>query len=163
MIGLWIVSTLVVAVATLFAWIAIHEYSHLIGLKLQPVKILRYAIFPYPHKYKDKFYWGRFHRMTDRPLELHEQRVVSFAPRIPDLAGMLILWVFLLLTPVALWSVLIVVFLGGAVVDMITGSIGVSPNSDLRRYAGSKTWIFRIAQSLLAGLSIAFVVLWALQ
>lgn len=101
--------------------------------------------------------------MTDRPLEPHEQTAVSFAPMIPDLVGMLILWVFLLLTPVKLWSVLIVVFLFGAVTDMITGSIGVSPNSDLQKYAGNKVWMFRIAQSLLAGLSIGFVVLWALQ
>lgn len=151
----WIIfSGLLLAVASYFAWAAIHEFSHLFVAK-KFVNVVKWKMKLYPHKAEDGswrfaavWYW------MDRNFTPKEQFAVSLAPRLPGLVACVLFPLGALFSgPLyLLWSM----FWGGGVVDLLYGSIGVSENSDLKKAArasGKSPWLFRAAGFAVGALS----------
>lgn len=151
-----IILGVILAIASYFAWTAIHEFSHLFMAK-KLVGVNKWKMKLYPHRAEDgSLRWGAVWYWMDRQPTDKEQAAISLAPRAPDLlAAGLFAAGGLLSGPLAiLWFV----FWGAGVVDLVNGSIGKSELSDLKRAAKAlkkNPWWIRLAGFGTAVASIA--------
>jgi len=127
---IWVFAALF-AVLCFFAWTIIHELSHVAAAKLGP-GVEWWKIKPYPHKNEYLgFVWASCrYRFSNTPTAKQEGWI-NFAPRLPDfLAAVLFPLGALMPWPFALfWCI----FFGAGLIDMFTGSLGISKKSDLQR------------------------------
>jgi len=145
MIAAYIIVGILLAIASYFAWAYIHEMAHIIAAK-KTIGLEKYELKIFPHtdpvagfRWAACKYWYK-EEPTDK-----QRAIISLAPRIPDyvafvafaFAGLMSGWLALV------WAI----FWGAGLVDLINGSIGYSPYSDLRKAADSlkcSPWYLRI-------------------
>jgi len=132
-----------VAVTAPFAfilWALLHEVAHLTAVRMFR-NVSWYRIVPAPH-WNDAgaFQWASVEwTHTGEPLTPGEAAVVKLAPRAPDLLAAL-------LTPVVAayvetWvGAIPLVLIGAGLVDLLIGSLGISPASDLRVASEALQW-----------------------
>ncbi len=141
---IWLLYALAV-IGTWLAWNVIHEMSHVLMAKAL-VGLKSWKIFPYPHKVGDNFVWAR---STWRSLEAptrHQKAAIHLAPRIANIVFMVLMAaVCLSHSPLAVFWL---IFCGGAIIDLFTGSLGISKYSDLKidaRQLNISPWWLRVA------------------
>lgn len=112
-------------------WMFIHEWSHL-KMADRTVGVEWYKMFLYPHTYNGHFYWARVQYLIYREPTKWEMLLISLAPRIPGLVG-------LLLAPLAFWLGIypLGILLAGGIIDTFVGSTGFTPASDLQKAAAT--------------------------
>ena len=142
MIELLIAAALVLP--TFFAWAAIHEFSHYVVARWRVgVKSAKFRL--YPHKRRGRFMWASITYWPERNSTPYDEALICIAPRFPDALGCWAVAFAGLFD--GMWFVIWTVVFGGAVVDLIVGSIGWNPHSDLRKVAAAANkspWMFRI-------------------
>lgn len=126
---IWLFAVLF-AVLCFSIWTNIHELAHVFAAKAT-VGLKWWRIKWWPHKHP-RLGWvfaswtGRFKRRITH----HERTIISYAPRIPDIfACVMLLFSALLPWPFILFWL---IFWGAGLVDMVTGSLGISPVSDIQ-------------------------------
>jgi len=118
---------------TYVAWTYIHEYAHLLMTK-RFVEVKSFSIKAYPHNHPTLgFVFGSVSYDYEETLTDYQLAWCSFAPRIPDLIGC-VLFTLDVSNPFYL------VFFGGALVDLVRGSLPLRPTSDICRYCGGWGW-----------------------
>lgn len=148
------------AVASYFAWTAIHEYSHLLMAK-RTVGVTKYEMKLYPHKGPGGgIRWGSVRYWMEREATPDEDYQISIAPRYADmLACAMFPLTVCFAGPVAwVWAV----FWGAGLVDLINGSLGISEHSDLKKAAkvkGISPWLLRGLGFAATAISLATYVL----
>lgn len=147
-------------VAAYFLWCYIHEMSHVLMVK-KLVGIQWYKIRLLPDFKSGSIRFASCQYLPVRERTDDEIAAISMAPRIPDLiAAFLLPFGALFLGGLLLqfW----IIFLGAGVVDLIWGSIGYSPSSDLRTAAaaqGQTPTAKRLAGFFFAAVSIVATLL----
>jgi hypothetical protein len=143
-------------------WLVIHEMSHIAAARMVgPLK--SWAIKPYPNKADDghwrfasaKWTWEEEPTPTQRGL-------VSLAPRVPNLAAIMLILATFFLTGIA--KVLLLIFCAAGVIGLVVGSIGSTKNSDLQKGAEKleiNPWAIRVV-GLVISLAGAVAVLFSL-
>ena len=140
-----------------FLWTVIHEFSHLIAAKLV-TDVNDYEVDLVP-KLR-----GRFVSLGRIDIDFYEYPsekgtiLILLAPRIPDLIAsvMLPLMVFLPFP----WGLVFSVFWIGGILDLLNGSMGIHPKSDLRLATKDEPKA-RLVLSLLGfSIGIASVLIW---
>jgi hypothetical protein len=153
---LWV--ALGLALPAYFLWSLLHELSHVAGAKLV-VGVMRWDIRPWPQFQEGRLVWGyATYTLSRTPLQ-KEEAMILLAPRAADLVGV----VGFGLTPLfaGVWLAVWGVLFGAGLVDLVVGSLGVSPASDLRRASealGWSPWRLRLAGVAAAVLSAGAVV-----
>lgn len=151
-------------IGSYFAWSYIHEMSHILMAKYL-VGLEWYKIKVYPHVDKRLgFVWASTRYMPKRKIESTERALISLTPRLPGIVACALAPLFVFLgifgdIPSLLW----LIFWGAGVVDVITGSMGISKTSDLKRAAYElklSPWLLRPLM-LLALPTVSVVVLLA--
>lgn len=126
------------------AWSGIHETAHYVAVgAFREVTRRRFRL--YPHRTPTGWVYASVEWEVAPPdLSPREVVWVYAAPRVPDLVACL-------LTPFAglmgSWAVTWAVLFGAGLVDLAVGSIGSSPDSDLRivaRASGVSPWAMRV-------------------
>lgn len=141
---IWLIYVLAV-IGTWLAWNVIHEMSHVLMAKAL-VGLKTWKIYPYPHKVGDNFVWARSRwKFIEKPT-CHQKAAIHLAPRIPNIVFILLMAVVCMAqSPLAMFWL---IFCGGALVDLFTGSLGISKFSDLKITScqlGISPWWLRIA------------------
>lgn len=129
-------------------WAWLHEMAH-VGMAHLLIGLERYEveIYLWPREQDDgswRWAWCRWYPKRE-PTE-REKGWASLAPRFIDIIGASLVPCFWL-APEG-WRWVWVVFMGGALVDAVVGSIGKSAKSDLKRASrrlGVNPWFLRIA------------------
>ena len=142
-----IAGCVVAIVAAFFLWASLHELAHYAVLKRYRSNAEgRFTL--YPHCHDGRFLWARisweFEGVDLSPTEL---AWVSFAPRWLDLAGVLGTTVLALCSGWSWWALWFVILLGGSFFDLLVGSLGTDPESDLQRATrgwGISRWALRV-------------------
>jgi hypothetical protein len=89
----------------------------------------------YPHMNEGSLRWAACEYMPKKQLTSEDIVNISLAPRIPDL---LAAWLFIFTPIFSGWlAVAWFIFFGAGIIDLINGSIGLSPNSDLQKAAAA--------------------------
>jgi hypothetical protein len=135
----------------------LHEMSHLCATKFL-VGVDKYKIKPYPHKNQELgFVWASIKIKRINIATNFQNGLIFFSPRFANILFCLII-AFVYLQGFEL-SIYFKIFLGGGMVDLLTGSLGVSESSDLKRYC--KSWNLNPWQPRLVGcmLSIFFLII----
>lgn len=138
------------AFVTYWAWIMIHELSHiLMASKLLNVK--EWKIIPYPHIDKGSFFFARAIWKYIGKNTPKKRAAISLAPRLPNIIAALMLQIaWFLPNPAQLFWI---IFWIGGIVDLIYGSIGYSKRSDLQKASKQlklNPWVLRIIGFTLA-------------
>lgn len=125
--------------ASFYGWCYIHEMSHILMAKKR-VGLKWYRLKLYPHKYNGSWRWAACEYMPEKPPTPVDEALISLAPRIPDLFAC---WLFVG-TPMVHWlfgsglfTLIWFIFFGAGIVDLINGSLGLSPHSDLQKAAAT--------------------------
>jgi len=146
-IAIGITGCVVAVVAAFFLWASLHELSHYIAIKRYRSNA-KGEFFLYPHRHEGRFLWARvsweFEGVELSPTEL---AWVSFAPRWPDLVGVIGTTVLALALGWSWWALWLVILLGGSFFDLLIGSLGVNAESDLQRASrgwGISPWALRV-------------------
>jgi len=152
-------------VPAFFTWAAIHELAHYFAARAQ--RSLTLATFKiYPHKRDGRFVWASVSWDYAGPdMTPRELAWVYAAPRVPD-AFAVVLAPLAGFMPEPWMAATWLVLFGAGLVDLAVGSMGISPESDLRRWAREGAiapwvlraggWSFVIGS---AGLAIAGVIM----
>lgn len=147
------------ALAAFFVWAAIHELSHLFAVK-QYRKDVQSSIKLYPHRSDGRIVFAEALWNCTPDLTAKEFAVVSFAPRITDILGVLATVIVCHVT--GAFGHVLTVLLGGSIVDLMVGSTGISEESDMRQYAAGwsvSPWVFRISGFAAAVAAIVYAAL----
>jgi len=153
-----IVLLVVLAIAMYLAWAYLHELAHLHAAR-KIVGVKYHRIVPWPHWHLGRFYWARVHYDYDRWPTAREQAWISFAPRYANLLAVVLFPLASFLPGWWFWTWSIA--WGAGLVDLWSGSTGISKVHDLRRTAhgwGVSPWVLRIGGFILIAVS---VVTWA--
>lgn len=152
-------------VSSYFAWTAIHEYSHLLMAK-KKVGVPKYEMKLYPHIGPGEGPWWKRIRfgsvkywLTREPTPSEDYQI-SIAPRYADLVAVVMFPLTACLSGPFAW--VWAIFWGAGLVDLIYGSIGYSPYSDLRKAAESQDinpWVLRGLGFGAAAISLAVYIL----
>lgn len=120
-------------VATWFLWTVLHELSHVaVARMFRKLTAVKFKLWPHKDK-EGNFYFARVQFWWEEggPLTNVEEALMKLAPRVLNIAAA-IAFPFLasFSWPVGLliWGVL----WGGGLIDFFVGSLGISPQSDLR-------------------------------
>lgn len=152
---IWVLSVIFAAVCYLL-WSAVHEYSHLFAARAI-VGVRRYAFKLYPHIYNGRWYWSRVSYLYERNPDDREQAWISIAPRYADLVAAIALPFAALMPDVWLFHAWTILF-GAGVVDLWTGSTGISKTHDLRKASVGfeiSPWLLRAGGLIAIASSIA--------
>lgn len=137
---------LIFAILTYWAWILIHEFSHLFMAK-KFLHVKEWTIIPYPHIDKGTFFFARMIWVhTKKNISQKKRAAISLAPRIPNLFAALLLNLAWFLPKQIQWFWII--FCIGGLIDLAYGSIGKSERSDLKKASKAlqiNPWILRIS------------------
>lgn len=148
-----IVGMVVCAVVSFFLWAGLHELSHAwVFKRYYPDVKITYAL--YPHRHNDRFFWARI-SWASGLLDPKQLAWVSIAPRVPDLIGIVVTAGLTLLLGWGWWVLWLAVLTGGSFIDLMVGSLGTHPESDLQRVVrgwGISKWLLRIP-----GMALAFI------
>jgi len=91
----------------------------------------------YPHMNEGSLRWAACEYLPKKQPTPEDVALISLAPRIPDL---LACWLFILTPLFSGWfAVAWFIFFGAGIIDLINGSIGFSPNSDLQKAVATGT------------------------
>ena len=136
--------------------LAAHELSHLGAAKLVHGSELDSVQFVwYPHHHHGTFYLARVHYAP--PIEGKARGLVSLAPRLTNLIQIVgSLWLATELERG--WRAGALAMALAAICDLVIGSLGVQPMSDLRRAARALRWDPNVLRMAGFGLAIAGVV-----
>jgi len=146
------------ALPAYFLWLLLHEASHLVAVHLS-VGLSSWHIYLWPAKIDGHWVFGYSTWECKQPTSPEQKGMICLAPRAVDLVGAVGFGLTPLFSGVGfiVWGVLF----GAGVVDLIVGSLGISPISDLRKasevFAWSP-WRLRLAGIGTAGLSVGAVV-----
>jgi hypothetical protein len=117
------------SLASFFLWDVIHESSHAFVMGREGYKDI--SIKPYPHNDGYGFVWASAQGTPTRQLSTTQSTLVSLAPRGPDLLAAIL---FPCLARVSYDNKkLLYPFVLGGLVDMFTGSLGLTQYSDLQQ------------------------------
>jgi len=146
-IGLIILGAFCAAISYV-AWTYFHEISHVIAAS-KTAGITKYSINVFP-TFSPRLLFGYCDYDLKRKLTAREQVIVSLAPRIPDAVAVLAFPVVGYLGNVVdpAFAIMYGVFWGAGIVDLMVGSMGMSPHSDLRKAATDgniNPWKLRLA------------------
>jgi hypothetical protein len=146
-----ITMSILFAAVSYFAWLLIHEFSHLLMAK-KLIGVNKWKMKLYPHRAEDSsLRFGAVWYWMNRQPSSKEHAAILLAPRIPNvLASILFIFGAVLSGYLAtIWFI----FWGAGIIDLVYGSIGISKLSDLKRASeavNKNHWHLR-----LAGLGIA--------
>ncbi len=114
---------LVLVLPVFFLTVVGHELAH--GLTARWFGA-SFSIYPYPHMFKDTFYWGRCcYTYTDRSLNNRNHKLIVMAPRITNAAFLFFFLCLYALTTEPAWKTVWTLFAGSQVVDGIIGVVGI--------------------------------------
>lgn len=133
--------------------LVLHEAMHLLFIRIFR-KIENITFKPWPHKHESRWYWGRVEAtIKGDPLNKHETFFMKMAPRLWNILALVLLpclttfgWPWMLVWA-ALWI--------PGIVDLIVGSIGMNPESDIRKASEA----YNINANVIRILQIAFVLI----
>src|SRR5574343_1712300 len=109
-------------------WVLIHEFSHIITAKAL-VGIIYWKIIPYPHRDENGTLWfARCFYYTKTSADKLSQAAIAWAPRIPGAIATILFPVAVYLSN---WE--LTILLAGGMIDMVVGSVGRNPESDLQK------------------------------
>jgi hypothetical protein len=118
---------------SIFLWNVIHELSHVIAAKLFG-NVKSWKIKPYPHMHEGNFrFAGAYWDWEDARPANGLLGLISLAPRVANFIGVQLVLAVLLTT--GLPQMLLAIFCGVGMIDLIYGSIGWSDSSDLKKAA----------------------------
>lgn len=150
----------VASIVSYILWVLIHEMSHFLFAKwFTNAKLLELNVIP---RIVDKtIFWASVRWLPERsPPTKNHAALIFLAPRIPNVISLVLTCLLPLLPIDNHLFLLLTVLLGGALVDLINGSLGVSQYSDLKRASSILSispWVLRIAGF---GLAIAASATW---
>ena len=154
-----IITALICAIPAFFLWVVIHEMSHYIAYKLTTGVIsAKFKLYPHIKEgegpWWKRFRWAAIRVEIPRDETISERFLISFAPR---LLAMIAFPITALV--IGIPGVVIATLVGAGLVDLLVGSLGISPNSDLQKAAAAaivSPWILRIAGFTLTIISLTY-------
>ena len=153
----------VFSIMTFFLWTTIHELSHIAAAMIVG-NVEEWSIKPYPNKAKDghwRFASASWIWKGGAP-SLKRQGMVNVAPMFSSTFAISLVSITFFLTGIA--KMLMLIFCAGAVINLISGSTGLSEFSDLKRASkrlSINKWIIRVGGFATAAVG-AFLVLLSL-
>ena len=145
-----------------FLWDLIHETSHLLVAHFM-VGVRKWSMKLWPHYDQGALRWGAVEYWPERAVSSKEEVCILLAPRIPNLLSVLAFPFSAALSgqEFIVWGVL----WGAGLVDLLVGSLGISPTSDLRlasHYMKCSPWLLRVLGMILIFTSVGTMVTWKL-
>lgn len=136
-------------------WVGIHEISHMVMAKIL-LQGSNFELHLLPSYHLDRgWVFGYCRCRYSIDASTWKQGVFFLAPRIPNiLAAIALQFVY----PTTMASLALVIIIGAGLIDLIVGSLGISPISDLQRAStlfNISPWYLRIGGSLVFVASVA--------
>jgi hypothetical protein len=142
-------------------WAVIHEMSHVLMAKAL-LKVTEWTIRPYPHFHEYDgnryFVWALSLWRYDGETTPSKNAAIHLAPRIMDMVAAVGIHAYWFM-PDSLWTLPLVAFCIGGLIDLAVGSSGATDVSDLKRASDAleiSPWWLRITgwAAVLAGLPV---------